>query len=102
VTEAERGALSDHRQFADNRTGPEYCENALTACRHTDARFEQAFLDTIASVAIVPRVGTRPLSMSATAVCMVPPRELDCNCLEAFDMAPNGHSMFISQRTSAR
>src|SRR5258708_30328211 len=31
------------------------------------------------AITAIPQVGTRPLSMSATAVGMVPPRELDCN-----------------------
>src|SRR5262245_63677863 len=45
----------DHGELADDRTGSEYCEDALTARRGGDARLEQAFLNAIASVALVPR-----------------------------------------------
>src|SRR5262249_48135045 len=43
----------DNGQLADNGTGPEYCESTLTACRYSDARLEQAFLNPIASVTLI-------------------------------------------------
>src|SRR6266568_6322528 len=45
----------DHGELADDRTGSEYCEDALPACRRGDARLKQAFVDPIAAVALIPR-----------------------------------------------
>src|SRR5262245_6501646 len=44
----------DHGELADDRTGSEYCEDALPARRRGDTRLEQAFLNAIASVALFP------------------------------------------------
>jgi len=55
VTEAEGGPPVDHRELANDRTGSEYRTDALPACRRGNARLEQAFVDPIATVALLPR-----------------------------------------------
>src|SRR5262249_24736398 len=45
----------DHGEFADDGTGPEDRQDALPAGRRGDARLEQAFLDPVAAVALLPR-----------------------------------------------
>jgi hypothetical protein len=52
---------------AHDGTRPEDREDALTACRSGDARLKQAFLNAIASVALISRykqslIGCRPTS----------------------------------------
>jgi C-terminal processing protease CtpA/Prc len=44
----------EHRQFADNRTGPEHRENPLVPLRVGDARLEQALVHAVASVTFLP------------------------------------------------
>src|SRR6516225_9806633 len=45
----------DHGELADDRTGSEYGEDALPACRRGNARLEQAVVNPIAAVALLPR-----------------------------------------------
>jgi hypothetical protein len=57
---AERGDGSgarravDHGQFAYHRSRSKNGKNALTAIGRGDARFEQTFLDAVASVSFIP------------------------------------------------